>query len=212
MSAAGSVKVWDPAVRLGHWLLAALFAVAYVTGEGDSEWHVYAGYAIICLAAFRLLWGFVGTRFARFSEFLRGPRETLAYLKSFAAGRPAHYLGHNPAGGWMIVLLLVMLLMTSWTGLETYGAQGHGPLAQAATAPAAARADVAAPRKARRQRSAGERFWKELHEGFATATLLLVLLHVAGAIVSSVVHRENLVKAMFTGEKKTAQDRGAHSA
>ncbi len=204
MSGAGSVKVWDPAVRIGHWLLVALFAAAYATGEGDSDLHVYAGYGVLGVVAFRLLWGFVGTRYARFGEFLRGPRETLSYLKAFVAGRPPHYLGHNPAGGWMIVVMLLMLSLTVWTGLETYGAQGLGPLAQAAGAVSPARADTAGRQRVKRRRTAGERFWKELHEGFANATLILVLLHIAGALVSSAVHRENLVKAMFTGSKNSA--------
>ena len=207
MNVAAVVKVWDPAVRLGHWLLVALFATAYVTGEGESEVHVYAGYGVLGVVALRLLWGFAGTRYARFAEFLRGPRETLAYLKSFAAGRPAHYLGHNPAGGYMIVLLLAMLLATVWTGLETYGAQGKGPLAKglpAAAAIAPAYADSGERVKVKRRRSAAERFWKDLHEGFSNVTLLLALLHVAGAIAASVVHRENLVRAMITGYKLRA--------
>ncbi|MBM4219901.1 MAG: cytochrome B [Gammaproteobacteria bacterium] len=215
MSAGNLVKVWDPVVRIGHWLLAALFALAYITGERGSEFHAYAGYALIGIVAFRVVWGFTGTRHARFADFLHGPRTTLAYLRSFAAGRPLHYLGHNPAGGWMIVLLLAMLVMSTWTGLETYGAQGKGPLAVGATAePAAvqlvaraiapAYADDGGRRKVKRRRSPAERFWKELHEGFVNATVLLVLLHIAGAIVSSIVHRENLIKAMITGYKSPA--------
>jgi cytochrome b len=215
MSAASAVKVWDPVVRVGHWLLVVLFAVAYVTGEGESELHAYVGYGVIAIVAFRLLWGFIGTRHARFADFLRNPRETLGYLKSFAAGRPAHYLGHNPAGGWMVVLLLAMLAISTWTGLETYGAQGKGPLAAGSTAGSTAvppAATVIAPVaagsgdrvKVRKRRSPAERFWKDLHEGFVNATLLLILLHVAGAIVSSIVHRENLVRAMITGYKAPA--------
>jgi cytochrome b len=101
----------------------------------------------------------------------------------------------------MIVILLVMLALTSWTGLETYGAQGHGPLAQASPAPAVAQAAEPGAKRVKRRRTPAERFWKELHEGLSSATLLLVLLHVAGAVVASVVHRENLVKAMVTGDK-----------
>jgi len=207
MSATSRVKVWDPVVRIGHWLLVALFAAAYITGEAESGLHDYTGYGVLGVVAFRLLWGFVGTRYARFAQFLRGPRETLAYLKSFAAGRPAHHLGHNPAGGYMIVLLLAMLLITAWTGLEAYGAQGKGPLAEglpAVTVFVPAYADDDERGRVKRRRSPAERFWNELHEGFANATLLLVLLHVAGAIAASVVHRENLVRAMITGYKAPA--------
>jgi cytochrome b len=202
MSAANRVRVWDPAVRIGHWLLVALFATAYASGEIDGDLHPYAGYGVGLVVAFRLVWGFVGTRTARFAEFLRGPAQTLAYLRAFAAGRPPHFLGHNPAGGWMIVLLLAMLALTTWTGLETYGAQGHGPLAQASSLLPVAHADGARKAKAKRFRSSREKFWKELHEALANATLALVLLHVAGALVASLVHRENLVKAMVTGDKE----------
>jgi len=198
----GRIRVWDPVVRIGHWLLVVLFAAAYLSGEWDWGLHAYAGYGVLAVVAFRLLWGLVGTRHARFATFLRGPRATLAYLRSFAKGRPDHYLGHNPAGGWMILILLAMLALTSWTGLETYGAQGHGPLAQGAPVLSVAQAADRGAKRVKRRRSTAERFWKELHEGFANATLMLVLLHVAGALVSSIVHRENLVKAMITGDKQ----------
>ncbi len=109
MTAQGRIRVWDPVVRIGHWLLVALFAAAYATGEVESDLHVYAGYGVLGIVVVRFVWGFVGTRYARFSGFLRGPRATFAYLRSFATGRPEHHVGHNPAGGWMIVLLLAML-------------------------------------------------------------------------------------------------------
>lgn len=209
MSGPGLVRVWDPVVRIGHWSLAMLFAAAYASGELDAPFHVYVGYAVLALVVFRILWGFVGTRHARFADFLRGPRATLGYLLAFAAGRPPHFLGHNPAGGWMIVALLSVLLCCTWTGMETFGAKGEGPLAQGGAAalffPASAANDRVAPpgegRGGRKRRSPAERFWKELHEGFINTALLLVLLHVAGAVSASVVHRENLVRAMVTGDK-----------
>ncbi len=205
MSDAGTVRVWDPLVRIGHWSLVALFAAAYATGEWEADPHALFGYGLAAVIALRVLWGVVGTRHARFASFLRGPRATLDYLRQFAAGRPPHYLGQNPAGGWMIVLLIAVLAATAWTGLETYGAQGHGPLAvPAAEAPAQAAARDDGGRRPKRRRSARERFWKELHEGCANAALILVLLHVAGAVVASAVHRENLVRAMITGDKRAA--------
>jgi cytochrome b len=206
MGGDGMVRVWDPVVRIGHWLLAALFATAYLTGEVESELHFYVGYAVVALVAWRILWGFIGTPHARFAGFLRGPRETFAYLAAFAAGRPPHFLGHNPAGGWMIVLLLAMLAATTFTGLQTYGAQGHGPFAQAPALVAEAKAD-GDHRQQKRRRSPRERYWKGLHEGFINATLLLVLLHVAGAAAASIVHRENLVRAMVTGDKRAGPPR-----
>lgn len=202
MNAAGRIRVWDPVVRIGHWMLVLLFAVAYLSGEVDGDLHPYTGYGVLGIVSFRLLWGFVGTRHARFAQFLRGPEATIAYLKSFATGRPAHYVGHNPAGGWMVVMLLAMLAMTVWTGLETYGAQGHGPLALETSAVPLVQPMPGGKTKVKKRRSDGERFWKELHEAFSNATLGLVLLHIAGALVSSLVHRENLVKAMITGYKE----------
>lgn len=202
MIASRRVRVWDPVVRTCHWLLVVLFALAYVSGELEAGFHVYVGYVLACTVAVRIVWGFAGTHHARFASFVRGPRATLAYLRAFAVGRPPHYLGHNPAGAWMVVLLLATLGATAFTGLMTYGAQGHGPLAPvfALQAPAA-RPDGAQGRQAKRRRSPAERFWKELHEGFVSAMLFLVLAHVAGALVSSLVHRENLTRAMITGDK-----------
>jgi cytochrome b len=205
VSEAGLVRVWDPVVRIGHWTLAALFAASYATGDVATEIHTLIGYALASVVALRVLWGFAGTRHARFASFLRGPRATLDYLRLFAAGRPPHYLGHNPAGGWMIVLLLAMLAATAWTGLETYGSQGHGPLAvPASEIQAQAANQESREHRPKRRRSARERFWKELHEGCVDATLVLVLLHITGALVASLVHRENLLRAMVTGDKRDA--------
>jgi cytochrome b len=205
---AREVRVWDPLVRLFHWSLVASFAVAYFTGDEESAVHIWSGYIVAGLIAFRVLWGFIGTRHARFSDFLVSPGRVIDYLKSLRSGQPRHYLGHNPAGGWMVIALLVSLAVTTWTGLEVYGAEGHGPLADATSlsmvAPAYADDDEHGSRAGRTEREGdedGEEFWEELHEVFANLTVLLVLLHVTGVIVSSRLHRENLVKAMITGNK-----------
>jgi cytochrome b len=202
VTAPARVKVWDIAVRVFHWSLVVLFFTAYLSGDDDSLLHVYAGYGVLALVAFRVVWGFIGTRHARFTDFVRGRAATASYLKSVVAFRPQHYLGHNPAGGWMIVALLACLIATCWSGLLVYGAQGHGPLAgvEIRYVPVAMAHDE-------RKASGGEGdggehgFWGEVHETLSNLTLALVFLHIAGALVSSAIHRENLVKAMVTGYK-----------
>ncbi|MFW5911056.1 MAG: cytochrome b/b6 domain-containing protein [Thiohalospira sp.] len=113
------VKVWDLPVRLFHWLLVAAFALSWYSGEQGLEWvdvHVWSGYTIITLVGFRLLWGLAGSETARFSNFLHGPRQVLAYLRGWLRGE-GHTLGHNPAGGWMVLVMLVLLLAQGITGL-----------------------------------------------------------------------------------------------
>ena len=166
------ILVWDLPVRIGHWLMAGGFALAWLTGDSE-EWrlvHVCAGGAVVGVALFRLLWGFVGSRHARFADFVRGPRAVLAYLKNLREPEPQHHAGHNPAGGWAIVLLLALGLLTGASGWLTYQEMG------------------------------GELF-EELHEGLATAMLLIVIVHLLGVAVGSLVHRENLPRAMITGLK-----------
>ena len=166
------IKVWDLLVRATHWLLAILFVVAY-TSEDLMSVHRAAGYAIIAIVAVRVVWGFVGSQYARFAEFVRSPRQAIAYLRRLADGTAPRTLGHNPAGGLMILALLAALLVASITGwLIPAGASRNGD-------------------------------WiKDLHEFAANATLVLILLHVVGVVVSSLRHNENLVKAMITGRKE----------
>jgi len=185
-----SIKVWDLLVRVGHWTLVAAFASAYITEGEVMPLHSYAGYAIASVVLFRVLWGFIGTRCARFSDFVRGPGATIAYLRSIFAGRSERYLGHNPAGGAMTLALLAALAGTVTCGMVLYGIEeGAGPLAGWV---AGAHLD--------------EDAWEEAHEIFANGTLLLIVLHVAGVIHASRAHGENLVKAMITGRKQAAND------
>jgi cytochrome b len=204
------IKVWDIAVRIFHWSLVLLFFAAYLSGDGDNALHVYAGYGVLALVAFRLVWGFIGTKHARFTDFVRGPTAVLQYLRSIIASRPLHYLGHNPLGGWMVIALLLSLTGTCWSGLEAYGEKGHGPFALIEfrlVSPALADDDEAEERRDdSEERDAdeseeGDEFWEEIHESFSNFTLFLVFLHVAGALASSAIHRENLVKSMITGYK-----------
>lgn len=166
------ILVWDWPVRIGHWLLVGVFALAWLTSESEELrlMHALAGGAVVDIVSFRLLWGIVGTRHARFASFVRGPGAAVAYLRGLLARQPMHATGHNPAGGWAIVALLALGLLTGASGWLTYNEVG------------------------------GEMF-EELHEGLASAMLAVAGLHVAGVIVGSLAHRENLVRAMFTGRK-----------
>lgn len=193
------IKVWDIGVRTFHWSLVVLFFIAYITGEDEDLIHIYSGYAVSALVIFRIVWGFIGTKYARFSNFIYGRDRVVQYARSVFTPRPLHYIGHNPLGGWMIVLVLILLTITCWSGLEVYGADGHGPLAHASVI-ATAVADEGKGHKA--GKSPQEKFWEEIHEVFANITLSLIILHICGVIVASFIHRENLVRAMITGYKK----------
>lgn len=200
------IKVWDIAVRVFHWSLVVLFFVAYFTGDEEDMLHVYAGYGVLALVAFRIVWGLIGTKYARFTNFIYGPAATVRYAKSVFSRKPLHYLGHNPLGGWMVVALLLSLIGTCWSGLEAYGQEGHGPLAQVETrfiTSAWARDDEEADRNAggAKNGAEGDEFWEEIHEAFSNFTLFLVILHVAGVVVTSRTEKENLAKAMVTGYK-----------
>jgi cytochrome b len=201
-----TVKVWDPLVRIFHWSLVAFFAAAFLTGEDEGSLHIYAGYAVFGLVLFRVLWGFIGTEHARFKDFLFGPSKVIQYLKSLSSSSPKRYLGHNPAGGYMVVALLLTLLVVTFTGLKAYGIEGHGPLAANAeySVISTAKAEDEAGEGnegAKPGEKEGEEFWEEIHEGASYFMLGLILLHVLGVVVSSRLHKENLVKAMITGKK-----------
>ena len=119
------VAVWDPFVRTFHWSLLLAYAGAWLTAEEWAQAHEGLGWFVVALLGLRLVWGLIGTRHARFSDFVRGPRSTLAYLRTLAGGRPADYLGHNPAGGWMVILLIGSLAATAASGI-LMAESGHG--------------------------------------------------------------------------------------
>jgi cytochrome b len=167
------ILVWDIPTRVFHWLLVGSFAGAFVTAESEMfrDLHVALGYLLLALIGFRVVWGLIGTRYARFRSFVFGPARVLAYLWSLLRGSPQHYLGHNPAGSWVIFALLLLGVVAGATGYATYNEVG------------------------------GE-WLEELHDGAAHAMLALVAVHVAGVVVSSLLHRENLVRAMIDGTKQ----------
>ncbi len=181
-----SVRVWDGFIRIFHWSLVVLFFTAYLSEDDLQTVHFYAGYGVACLITFRLLWGCVGSHHARFTNFVTSFAELKSYLKSLTSRRVKHYTGHNPAGGWMVVLLLVILILLSVSGLFLAAAEGEGPLAAWYVSG---------------HWLYSESVMEPLHEFAANFMISLIVIHVAGVLVSSVVHKENLIKAMLTGNK-----------
>jgi cytochrome b len=166
------VQVWDIGVRAFHWSLATMFASAYLFAEQRSV-HRILGYVVAGLIAFRLIWGLAGTKHARFTDFVPGPMRLLRYLRDMASGREARSLGHNPAGGAMIVALLTTISGIAVTGYMI-GMDAYFGVA-----------------------------WVEtLHKTLVNLALGLIAFHLGGVIFSSFRHRENLVKAMVTGKKR----------
>ena len=201
------IRVWDPLVRLFHWSLVLAFTIAYLSGDEENSLHIYSGYAVLGLISFRVLWGLIGTRYARFSNFVSSPGTVIQYLKDLLARKPKHYTGHNPAGGWMILALLVTLIVVTVSGLKVYAIEeGLGPLAAEAPALTLISSAYADDDDEHDKDEAAEEFWEEIHEASSNFMLLLIFLHVAGVIVSSRLHDEQLVKAMFTGKKISKTD------
>ena len=208
------VKVWDLFVRVFHWTVAVAFFVAYFTEDEALTLHVWAGYVIGGLVVLRVIWGFVGPRHARFVDFVYGPSTVFGYMRDLIAFRARRYLGHSPAGGAMAVALMVLLAATVWTGLELYAAEENaGPLAAGpsqviALLPALAPAAEASEHEVgeageHEEEGEGEGgIWEDLHEVLANVTLVFVILHVAGVLLASAVHRENLARSMVTGKKR----------
>ena len=170
------VRVWDSFVRAFHWSLALSFAIAWLSAQSWEALHDWAGYAAGALVLARVVWGFLGAPYARFAQFVRSPRTVIAYLKAIATGSEARFLGHNPAGGAMIVALLIAMAATATTGwMLTTDALWGATWAQ------------------------------RLHSVVAHGLLLLVLGHLAGVALASMRHRENLVRALIFGDKRAPE-------
>ena len=208
------VNVWDPLVRIGHWTLVIAFFTAYFTEDDFMTQHVWAGYVVGTVVIIRLVWGIIGSRHARFSDFIYSPSKIIGYIKNLIARKPQHYVGHNPAGGIMVIALLLSLCATVFTGLKLYAVEENaGPLAinvniqpinqLISLAKASEETENRVNTKSKYSvNEADEEFWEELHETFANLTLFLVFMHIGGVIVSSIIDKEKLVKAMITGKKE----------
>lgn len=181
------VQAWDWHVRIFHWLLLGLVINAWLTAEfGDMEmkWHQLNGLAILFLVSFRVFWGLLGSNTAQFKRFIYGPRKMLAYFKDLRGNHTQKYLSHNPLGGAMVILLLVMLAMQVSTGLfASDGMFANGPLAD------------------RVSESLSELF-NQFHEIGFVLLLLLVTLHVSAVLLYLFKYKDNLIKPMLNGYKK----------
>jgi cytochrome b len=179
-----TVQAWDPLIRLFHWSLVFFFLLAFITEDDWMNLHVWAGYGVALLVIFRLFWGLVGTRNARFFTFVKSPRVVKKHLKSMLSRKPGHYLGHNPVAAVMVIALLASIALIAFSGMILIATEGQGPLVGTVFA------------------TWNGEWVEELHEFFADFTLLLIFAHVGGVVVSSFLEGENLARAMITGQKK----------
>lgn len=171
-----TVKVWDLLIRIFHWSLVLCFTVAWISADEWQDLHEWAGYTVAALVLFRIVWGLSGPRYARFSQFVRSPSEVTQYLKAMRSGRETRYIGHNPAGGMMVLALLLslaLLTLSGWLGTDLLW---------------------------------GESWIEEVHEVMGNLLLGLIALHLAGVALASLRHRESLVRAMLTGRKRAPGD------
>lgn len=181
------LRVWDVPVRLFHWTLVILIGVSWATveiGGNAMTYHMWSGYAILTLILFRIVWGFLGSHHARFADFLYGPKRTIEYVKGLVRLAPPPYAGHNPLGGWSVILLLACVLTQAVTGLfANDDIMTEGPLAKLVS-------------------SATSGLMTKIHKINFDVLLVLVGVHVAAALFYLIVKRENLIGAMFTGAKR----------
>ncbi|MEK1900343.1 MAG: cytochrome b/b6 domain-containing protein [Rhizobium sp.] len=168
-----TIRVWDPVVRLFHWTIVTACTLNLFILEEGKYWHRFTGYVVAAAIVIRILWGFVGTKHARFSDFLPTPRRVMEQILDMIDGNDKRYLGHNPLASVMMLLLMALLAATALTGwMTTLDAFW------------------------------GEKWLEKLHGTIANGIMVLAFVHAGAAIVESWRHRENLVWSMVTGRKK----------
>jgi cytochrome b len=185
MSRAPRALVWDLPTRVFHWLVVLLVGVSWATAEWDMlSWHKLSGYAILTLVLFRLCWGFAGGTTARFVHFVTGPRAVAAYARRLFDGDAEIGIGHNPMGGWSVLLMLLLLLVQTGTGLFSVDVDGlqSGPLSD-------------------RVSFETGRFLAGIHAVNFTLLQIAVALHLAAIVFYQRVKRQDLIRAMITGRK-----------
>lgn len=167
------IPVWDVAVRVLHWALVLTVAAAWLTRHSPGRWHEWLGYATLAIVVARIVWGFIGSRYARFADFVRSGSVTAAYSRDVLSAREARFVGHNPLGGWMVVALLTMVTLVGVTGwLYTTDRFWGVPWVEA------------------------------LHSRLSDILFVFVGLHILGVVFTSVRHRENLPASMLHGRKR----------
>jgi cytochrome b len=197
------IKVWDLFVRISHWSLVLIVLIAFLSGDEKNPIHIYAGYTILAIISLRFVWGFIGGKHARFTNFIYSPSLAVEYIKQLLKREPKYYVGHNPAAGWMVILLLIFLAVVCATGHMAYKFKGQGISVQNFSIIKYAYADSDDDDEYEHEDEPEENeFWEDIHEGTASALLILIFLHVSGALLSSKLHNENLVMAMITGKKE----------
>jgi cytochrome b len=215
-----SIKVWDLFIRFFHWTLVVAFLTSYLT-EGETNLHFYSGWYIVMLLSLRVIWGFFGTKYARFTDFIQPPSGILKYARKLIfkqQGFDKKHIGHNPLGGLMVIVLILALTLNCISGVMLYTSEGkslfafvgqplfneHEEHEEHLIESSANHKDEETDQDGGENRS--EKFWENTHELLANLTLFLILLHIAGVIVSSRLQSENLVKAMICGRKKIEKE------
>lgn len=182
-----TVRVWDLPTRIFHWSLVGLIGLQYASGEFhllSMQWHYWFGYATLGLIGFRVLWGVAGSQTSRFTHFLRGPRTVLRYISDFARGRETHAPGHNPIGGWSVLLMLAVVALQAISGLFTSDdISEDGPLVA-------------------RVSDATVALMTRIHHLNRYALLLLIALHVGAVALHYAMRNENLVAPMLHGHAR----------
>lgn len=181
---AGRMRIWDVPTRAFHWAIVLLVTTSWVAADnGFMQLHLWSGLSVLTLVIFRVIWGIVGSTTARFSNFLAGPGAVMGYLSALLSGRKPLHAGHNPAGGWMVVALMAMLVAQAATGLfANDGVHFNGPLATLVSAETSDRLT-------------------EIHGTMFDVLLLLIWVHLVAVLFYLCVKGENLVGPMLTGKK-----------
>ncbi len=188
------IKIWDKPIRIFHWLLVSAYIGAFFTSENEwlLEYHTVAGYIALGLVCFRILWGFTGTHYARFSEFIKGWSDVKSYIVQALKLSPPRYLGHNPAVGWVVIFMLILTAGIIATGIITYsGEENMGIWAGLFSFEAAAYA-------------------RKAHQILAYSAVAMIVIHICAALFHDFVFKENIILSMITGMKEDEAPRIAH--